>query len=275
MNNETITSIWQSEETMEAAYTDLLHLTKLDRTKDASKLVRKLMEKLVGPNATYHDIHQWVGVNVFDFNLSTQILLNAQQGSIKFRMDELERAVNQYQKDGVLVWTGAGDSPFEKKAKFKEGDDEATRQYNRVLANARNLKILTEAPVGFNSFRISPIGSTPAFADLGNLSSLSIVGLRDYLTATVRVWTLNHEKISKRIDLHQQEDGGYVAEGLDFPVYSKSGGDIVTRALTSRWMAWHVFANSTKTYVVPKYDSLLTVGPFPEYLEEFADEFEG
>lgn len=269
-----IQEIWQSEETFEAAYHELLKLSKFDRTKDASKLISRLLSKLVNPHPTFFDTKQWVAENVKDFNLRSQILLNAQVGTIAFKVAELEKEVGAWQKDGEFSWTLPGDSPFEKKAKFREGDDEVTKTYNIVIANQRNLKILKEA-IGMNSFRISPIGSTPALADLNNLSSISITGLPKFTDA--RVWILNHEAIQKHINLRQQDDGGFTANGLDYPIYSKSGGDTVIKALTSRWLADKAMTTTqAKTYVVPKYDSLLTGGdPLPKDLQEFAVEFTG
>lgn len=269
-----IQEIWQSEESFETAYNELLKLSKFDRTKDASKLVNRLLAKLVNPHPTFFDIKQWVAGNVKDFNLRSQLLLNAQSGSIAFKIAELEKAVNSWQKDGAFEWALGGDSPFEKKAKFREGGDEVTKTYNSVLANQRNLKIVRD-PIGMNSFRISPIGSTPALADLNNLSSISITGLPKFTDA--RIWILNHEAIQKHINLRQQDDGGFVADGLDYPVYSKSGGDTVTKSLTSRWLADQALTTTqAKTYVVPKYDSLLTGGdPLPKDLQEFAVEFKG
>lgn len=269
-----IQEVWQSEESFETSYHELLKLSKFDRTKDAFKLVQKLVQKLVNPHPTFFDIKQWIVENVKDFNLRSQVLLNAQNGSIAFKIAELEKAVNSWQRDGAYEWTLGGDSPFEKKAKFREGDDEITQTYNAILANQRNLKIV-KGGVGMNSFRISPIGSTPALADLNNLSSLSITGLPKFTDA--KIWVLNHELIQKRINLHQQEDGGFMAEGLEYPIYSKSGGDTVIKALTSRWLADRAMTtNHAKTYVVPKYDSLLTGGdPLPKDLQEFAVEFTG
>lgn len=261
-----IEEIWQSEETLTSAYKELLSLSAFDRTKDASKLVKKLMQKIL-PGSTYHEQKQWVTENISDFNLASQILLNCQSGVLGFRVAALEKALEAGRTDGP-------DSPFAPKAKFRPDDDPTAGEFNRKLAGIRNLKILKSEWIGMNSFRISPLGSTPALADLNNLSSLSINGLRPYCDAA-RIWLINHEAVAKHIGLKVDQDGAYTAEGLTTPIVSKSGGDIAPKALVSRWLAVQVMLSSN-IYVVPKYDSLLvSESEIPEHLKGMLDEFAG
>ena len=44
---KSIEEIWQSEESMAEAYKEILHLSKFDRTTDASKLVNRLVDNEV------------------------------------------------------------------------------------------------------------------------------------------------------------------------------------------------------------------------------------
>lgn len=265
-----IQEVWQSEETLEAAYKELLSLSGLDRTKDASKLVQKLMTKLVNSHPTAYDIREWVRANVKDFNIASQILLNCQAGPLPvFKLAELKTQVDTW----ASTLGESPDGPFAKKAKFREGDDDATKQHNLVLAGARNLKILSELR-GMNSFRITPISSTPALADLNNLSSISIQGLAPFTHS--EVWLLNHKAIEQAINLRQQDDGAYAAEGLIWPIYSKSGGDTVVRAITSRWFAYQLMMTGLPIHVTPKYDSVLVSGgTVPDTLKEYVVEFKG
>lgn len=267
--NETISTIWQSEATMEAAYTERLKLTKLDRTKDARKLVWKLMEDLVGQHAVPFDVKRWILENVPDFNIRSQLLLNTLGGFITFKGAELQTAVKnaeeQYKAASVM-------NPFAKGAKFIETpEDDNQEQYNRTLGQIRNAKILGSG-VGLNSFRISPIGSTPALADAHNLSSLSIVGLKPFLKEGVSIKLLKHDVIAKRINLRQREDGGWIADGLEYPIHSSSGGDIAPRAIAARWAVADLLGKwGVLTVVVPKYDSLLIAGA--EASEEWLDDY--
>jgi hypothetical protein len=272
---KSIEEIWQSEESMAEAYKEILHLSKFDRTMDASKLVNRLVDNEVmmtmNGSPLYYDKRIWILQHIQDFNIATQLLLNCQEGSVHFNVDKLKDTIDGYRE------AGAGDTgwdPFDKKAKFLEGDDVGTKAHNRILSDCRNSKILSAAMVGFNSFRVSPIGSTPAFADLNNLSNLSIMGLSQIVGSDVKIWMLNHKAIQDFIHVRQQEDGGTIADGLVYPIYSKSGGDILLRALTSRWVAYQALSERFRIYVVPKYDSLLTVGDdLPEGLKEFVSEF--
>jgi hypothetical protein len=265
---KTIEEMWQSEESMVEAYQDIMHLSKFDRTKDANKLVNRIMDNLMD-HPVYYDKRLWVTQNTKDFNIGSQILLNCQEGSVHFDIVKLDR--------DTQTWHGEGDfeiSPFEKKAKIVNGEDEKSKLFNTILAGIRNLNILSAGLVGINSFRISPIGATPALADLNNLSNLSLLGLQSYIGPESTIWLLNHKAIEDYIHLHQQEDGGYMADGLVWPVYSKSGGDITPRALTSRWLAYQILMERYRVYVVPKYDSILMVGDeLPGGLKEFVSEF--
>lgn len=265
---ESIKSVWESEQSLEAAYNEMLHLSHFDRTKDASKLVSRLMAKVINPHPTYFDVREWVKHNVPDFNIASQILLNQMPGVVRFKTDQLERKVNEWSVEHKE------EGPFAKKAKFMTEADPAAEEFNAKLAGIRNLKILKEW-VGLNSFRLSPIGATPALADFNNLSSLSINGLKPYVNDDTRIVLLNHSAIAKRINLRQDEDGSFVADGLEFPVFSKSGGDIVTKSLMSRWVTTSLLYDSLTLHVFPKYDSLLVVGDIPEGYEEYLLEFEG
>ena len=270
---KSIEEIWQSEESMAEAYKEILHLSKFDRTTDASKLVNRLVDNEVmmtmNGSPLYYDKRIWILQHIQDFNIATQLLLNCQEGSVRFDIAKLDNDTQAWQRDGNFEA-----SPFDKKAKFMEGEDEKSKKFNTILAGVRNLKILSAGLVGFNSFRISPIGSTPAFADMNNLSNLSIMGLGKYAGSDVKIWMLNHKAIQDFIHVRQQEDGGTIADGLVYPIYSKSGGGILLRALTSRWVAYQALSERFRIYVVPKYDSLLTVGDdLPEGLKEFVSEF--
>ena len=267
-----VQEVWQSEESLSAAYTELLSLSKFDRTKDASKLVSKLMAALVNPHPTFYDIREWVVANVKDFNIASQLLLNSQRGNIQFKLPELDKRVEELNEKYNLVSIM---NPTAKGAKFADNPEakEDIVQYNLALATLRNHSILKNW-IGINSFRVTPISSTPALADLNNLSSLSISGLSEFCES--KIWLLKHEAISHRVNLHQQDDGGYVAEGLIWPVYSKSGGDITPRSLMCRWLTNEVLSRNLSIYVVPKYDSLLTAGDeLPQDLQEYVVEFKG
>lgn len=266
--HQIVKEVWESEESMNQAYNELLHLSQFDRTKDASKLVSRLMSKTVNPHPTFYDVREWVGKNVQDFNIASQILLNQMPGVVRFKTDELEKKVNEWGTEHKE------EGPFAKKAKFMDDQEPGAKEFNVKLAGIRNLKILKNW-IGMNSFRLSPIGSTPALADFNNLSSISIHGLKPFLYDDAKILLINHEAVTKRINLRQDDDGSFVADGLEFPVFSKSGGEIVTKALIARWVTNELLKDSLTTHVFPKYDSLLVVGAVPSGYEEYLVEFEG
>lgn len=272
---KSVEEIWQSEASMEEAYKDILHISKFDRTADASKLVNRVVDNEVmmtmSGTPLYYDKRIWILQHIQDFNLASQLLLNCQEGSVHFDIPKLDNDTQAWQREGNFEA-----SPFDKKAKFMGGEDEKSKKFNTILAGVRNLKILSAGLVGFNSFRVSPIGSTPALADLNNLSNLSLMGLNNYVGPDVKVWALNHKAIEEFIHLRHLEDGSFMADGLAYPIFSKSGGDIAPRTITSRWMAYQTLSERFHIYVVPKYDSILTVGDdMPEGLKEFVNEFKG
>jgi hypothetical protein len=257
---KSIYDVWQSEESMADFVKIHMRLSKFDRTGDASKLVSKMLEQVTGPEikAVRRDKWDWVCANVEDFALSSQLLLNLQEGTPGINENKLKEKSVAFEEE----FKDATDSPFAKKAKFKTEDGE---RYNLALAHTKNAKILGEVCIGLTSFRVSPVGSTPALADSNNFSQLSIPGLEDLLYA--KTYILNKEAILKRINLSTREDGSIVADGLSVPVVSKSGGEIVLSALASRWAANQLLKDWAIDYVVPKYDSLLVVGSGPALLE--------
>lgn len=261
--NPTIHSVFESEEALETAYKEYLSLSSFDRTKDASKLVKKLMQKLVNPHPTFHDTKEWVRSEIPDWNIASQVLLNCQEGSISVDITKISTDVEHLKSEEAL---------FVPKVKFKPEEDPEAKEFNRKLATVRNQKLLASGEWhGMNSFRLSPLGSTPALADLNNFSSLSLPGLAAYLPNTT-AWVINFDAVASRIGL--KTDGLISADGLMFDIYSNSGGPMAAKALVARWLAYQVMMEGGG-YVLPRYDSLLVQGRIPESIKEYVVEFKG
>ena len=262
-----IESVWQSKDSLAQAYHDLTHLSSFDQTKGASALVTRVMAQVLGDHFTDYDARQWVKQNVTDFNLASQLLLNCQRGFLQFDVAKLEQQVKELE-ESYKDNRESGTSPFRKKAKFIEGND----THNAQLSQVRNLAILANHGAGVNSYRVSPTGHTPAVADALNLTSLSIAGLTPICSQT-EIWLLNLQAISEHISLRTNEDGLVVANDLH-PIKSESGGELVFKALASRWIALQVLYAGIDYYVVPKYDSIMiTGGPLPQSLQPYAQRY--
>ena len=165
-----------------------------------------------------------------------------------------------------------GPDPLAPKAKKIARDatnDKWVASYNKLLAIHKNYKGLTDyspaAPSPGTSFRLSPKGSTPAFADTEGLTGHSPT-LDDYLLSPLPSYRILYlswapdvaaaNAVSNRED---KDDGAYFW-GVG-PFVSRSGGDMLLHAVYSRKVAhraWKIIhqLGSDKTrsglYVMPR-----------------------
>jgi len=255
-----INHVWISEEAM-VDWTKSHIFIELDRTTRAFLMVGKLIDTSLvdsGMNSGSimpHDRLMTVlalAPKLNDFNIITQLLLNLKTGTpgvddAKMYSD-LTAAEEKY-KDSE-------DSPFSKKAKFKTGEN--VTDYNNTLALAKNYKILSNIQKGVNSYRITPIGKTPALADLNNLSNLSINSLLPYLKGS-ELYLFDTTAVLLHIRAKETTDG-IIADGLQYYIKSESGGDIVKKAIASRYLTWEILKEKGVMNIVPRYESLLVTG---------------
>jgi hypothetical protein len=214
---------------------------------------------------------------LLDYNLFSQVLLNLQtyngMGYQSLKADkEIERLKEEWKAAGFKL------DPFAEKAKMvkqAEAVSEEQKRYNTVVSSLKALRIISQ----FNpqvSFRVSPKGSTPAFADSQNLSLIGEGGDRYlrtlptlavwYVTWTVRpalayfVPPATAPSVPAKPDPRGME---FRAEGVPYPFFSKSGGDILQDVLFVRRLVWEIAGDVDPTQenctLLPRMNSILAV----------------
>jgi hypothetical protein len=162
-------------------------------------------------------------------------------------------------------------NPFEVKAKMvKSAATDEEKQHNLTLSSLKSLKIISQFTPQI-SFRVSPIGSTPAFADSRNISMIGIGGdkyLRTLpnLKAFYLHWAPGSTPdIAKfRTDISVLNGKiGFAAEGIPYVFFSKSGGEVLNEVLFARKIMAEVFAAHDITaemcIMIPRMNSVLIV----------------
>lgn len=196
-----------------------------------------------------------------DFNLFSQVMLNLQSWALlRYRVGNAEEDTKALE----AKYAGKKPSPFEPKAKmFKVAADESQAEFNRDLSTLKSLKIIAGINPGV-SFRVTPVGSTPALTDSCNLSMLGVGG-DQYLqvptgyNAFYFTWENAPQVIREYDDLPEDGVSTYAVNGIGYSFRSKSGGDILNSALASRMLAvWLYMAlDSTARVVLPRMNSVL------------------
>ena len=210
---------------------------------------------------------------LLDYNLFTQVLLNLQGYT------GMQYAVGDAQKEMTGLkenWKHPKLDPFAPKAKkIKEAKTTDEQKFNTLISRVRAVNLIAQFD-GQVSFRVSPKGSTPAFADSRNLSMIGVGGdkylrvfphLKPFYIAwapgtTPQLWTskdANFETCGK------VGAGATVLtfEGIPYPTISKSGGDIANEVMFSRKIMYEVFRDFDITketcIMIPRMNSVLVV----------------
>ena len=205
---------------------------------------------------------------LLDYNLFTQALLNLQGYTGMHYMTgdaakEAERIKEEWPKEWRL-------DPFAPKAKMLKQAEVATeeqKKYNEALSTLRALRIITQFTPQI-SFRVSPKGSTPAFADSRNISMIGAGGDK-YLRTLPELGTfyVTWDFPGQLTRLVGVEDGRTVleAEGIAYTFRSKSGGEVLNDVLFARRVMYEIFRGADVTHetciMVPRMNSVLVVAP--------------
>lgn len=270
-----INEIFSSEQSLEQCFKKHFHALPFDRTDHwAGILLSELTEvwkQTIGVNAspTKHDLTAILHglVQHLDFNLYTQVAMNLQ--SIGFgwfyRVNHAKQELDTLQKKWSSRTDAAGKafSPFAEKArKIGEPRTDPEREYNSDLSAVRALRIISDFSPHV-SFRVSPKGSTPAFADSRNISMIGQGGDR-YLTLTegLGVWYI----VWGMPDLITQYDAGingFSVSGIPYVFHSKSGGEVLNEVLFSRKIAYAVYGTFVNVFVplfvLPRMNSVMVI----------------
>ena len=160
--------------------------------------------------------------------------------------------------------------PFAPKARMVKQAEAATeeqRRYNDALSTLRALRIITQFTPQI-SFRVSPVGSTPAFADSRNISMIGPGGDKFLRTLPdLGAFYITWDAPAQMASVVGVEDGQTVleAEGIPYRFRSKSGGEVLNEVLFARRVMYEVFRDVDVTQetciMVPRMSSVLVVGP--------------
>jgi len=202
---------------------------------------------------------------LLDYNLFTQVLLNLQgYTGMRYAVGDAQAELASIKSN----WKHPKLNPFVPKAKkIKEAKTTDEQNFNNLISRVRAVNLIAQFD-GQVSFRVSPKGSTPAFADSRNLSMIGVGGdrylrtfpnLKPFYVAwqpgtTPHVWVLKEES-----------PNGTKLQFLDlpYPIVSKSGGDITNEVMFSRKIMYEVFRDFDVTketcIMIPRMNSVLVV----------------
>src|SRR5271156_5838639 len=211
---------------------------------------------------------------LLDYNFFTQVLLNLQGYTGMFYMTgdaqkEIDRIKEDWKKKQFAnQWKL---DPLEPKAKMikRSNYTEEQKEFNNVLSTIRALNIITQFTPQI-SFRVSPKGSTPAFADSRNISMIGMGGdkyMRTLPELKPYYITWDSRPMMAIPTGTQIIDGKpaviFKAEGISYDFLSKSGGEIIQEVLFARKLMYEIFrgVDTTKEtcIMVPRINSLLIV----------------
>jgi hypothetical protein len=208
---------------------------------------------------------------LLDYNLFTQVLLNLQGYMGMFYMTgdaqkEMDRIKDDWKRKPHTLDPFA---PKAKQIKFAEAITEEQKEFNNVLSTLRALRIITQFTPQI-SFRVSPKGSTPAFADSRNISMIGLGGDKFLKTMpTLKPFYITWDTVPMMAMPAgtQLVDGKpavvFRAEDIPYEFVSKSGGEILQEVLFARRLMYEIFLSVDTTketcIMVPRINSLLVV----------------
>lgn len=212
---------------------------------------------------------------LLDYNLFTQVLLNLQGYTGMFYIPgEAQKEIDRVKNDWKMKqWKS---DPFAPKAKMiKQAATEEDKAFNNVVSTLRALRIITQFTPQI-SFRVSPKGSTPAFADSRNISMIGMGGDKYLRTLpTLKTFYITWDSVPMMAvftgaggfkvvnDQTAATSLGFQAEGIPYLFLSKSGGEILQEVLFSRKLMYEIFRGVDTTQetcvMIPRMNSLLIV----------------
>lgn len=274
-----INTIFESEATLEAEFKRNYETLPFDRTDYWSGIIYNVLRDAwldAGPDVkaepTGFDRIEVLrkAHKLLDYNLFTQVLLNLQGFTgMAYQTGAAEKEIARMQEE----WKAKEYKldPFAPKAKMVKQAEVATEEqksYNTAISSLRALRIISK----FNpdvSFRVSPKGKTPAFADSRNLSMLGEGGDKYLKTLPqLGVWYLTWTSVPRMatawiVNPPDPEGMEFRASGIPYPFKSKSGGEVLHDVLFARRLMYDIFAEVDTTQeiciMIPRMNSLLIV----------------
>lgn len=270
-----IREIFASEDTLKAYFTKVFSSLEFTRTDHWRGLLGKLLTDVwfdYGPEVrtvpTQYDQEQ-ILIQLYDhmdYNLFTQVMLNLQKYvGFAYNIAKAKEQVEALE----AFYKGKDKSPFAPKAtmvKYATKFDEL--RYNNDLSALKALRIIEKFSIA-NSYRVTPMGSTPAFADSLNISMMGAGGDK-YLVTIPNVRVHFYSWAQTPYILEIQPDGTFRTPGISYNFTSKSGGDTLNEVLFSRWVAHQVFGvikENTVKVIIPRMNSVMVVTDNEEPLQ--------
>ena len=278
---EKIESIFTSEETLELEFKRNYESLPFSRTDHWGGILFNLFRESwleCGPEVkaepTAYDKIQVLRIicacYMLDFNLLSQILLNMQEYTgMAYQAGDAEKEINRLKELWGKEQTKL--DPFAPKARMVKIADVVTeedKKYNDTLSSLKALRIISKFTPNI-SFRVSAKGQTPAFADSMNLSMLGQGGDKYLKTlpdlgAFYLTWE-SAPHLAKYIPTNPPDERGmkFEVEGVPYPFFSKSGGDILQDVIFARKLIYCLFSSIDITQetliTIPRMNSILVV----------------
>ena len=271
--------VFESETTLEDEFRRNFSLIPFDRTDHWAGIIYDMFRQSwlnKGPEvkseptgydklAMLRELH-----GLLDYNLFTQVLLNLQgYTGMAYQTGPAEKEIIRLKETWPKEFKL---DPFAPKAHMIKRATVVTdeqKRYNEVISTLRSLRIISQFTPQV-SFRVSPRGMTPAFADSRNISMLG-EGADKYLMtihslgAFYVTSTKETPAMAKYVPSTTNPPGviQFEAPGIPYPFFSKSGGEVLHDVLFSRKIMYDIFGDVDVTHetciMVPRMNSILVV----------------
>ena len=260
-----------TEETLTALWKETFIALPFDRTKRWNIVLKKLLTRVWlehGPEvkgsmtlfdiiAVMRDLPYYM-----DYNLLTQVLPNLQPrityavGDAKGTRESLTAKWEERKRSIV--------GPKIKMAKVVTAED---AEYNHDLSTLRALDTILAAGTDSPSFRVSPLGTTPALVDSLNYSSMGpgsdrFLQVPEGYRALTVTWATAQNMLNP---LHPNMNPGSIATFYVFDLIehyrSKSGGDILNDVMFTRYLTAKLIKVLEPIMVLPRLNSVMVIVP--------------
>ena len=273
-----VNALFESEATLEAEFKRLYSGLPFDRTEHWAGIIYGLLrdawyEKgpVVKSEPTGMDRLQIIrhAQPLLDYSLFTQVLLNLQlYTGMHYMTGDAQKEIDRLKTDWPKEFKLDPFAPKAKMIKRSQYTDEQKR-YNETISTLRALNIITQFTPQI-SFRVSPKGSTPAFADSRNISMIGMGGDKYLKTlSTLKTYYITWDTVpimafpirTEKID----DKPGVVFSVPDVPyeIKSKSGGEVLQDVLFARKIMYEIFKGVDVTketcIMIPRMQSVLIV----------------
>jgi hypothetical protein len=275
-----IHDVWASEETLKSEFEKNFKAISFTRTDHWQPIIHYIFRSVwmeAGPEVkgepTGYDkmMVMRLAHSRLDYNIFTQVLLNLQNYvGMGYAVEDAEKEIadlkDKWPKDAKLDPFASGGKMVKAASTFEE------IAYNNILSTQRAHKIIADFSGG-TSFRVSPKGSTPAFADSKNISMIGVGGDKYLRTLTSMLpYYITWETAPRMTTLAENilvpgvsgvQGMAFSAPGIPYAFFSKSGGEILNEVLFARKIMYEVFRGVDITQKqciqIPRMNSVLVI----------------